>query len=212
MDRRRLATSKGILPAYSPIMLGLGWLLALSGCDVGGPPGFAPTTSAPPAPPPERRAGPPPPRPVERPAEPAVAEPTPADPGADALLRSIREGIEAQVEPSTRELRIGMDGLRNQSHASAAEFVGLRLRLAELLTRSGLGAGGRPIRFVAASDGPVDFDLVGAAYVVEPDGGDQWELFLALHPSGRQWVIWRADGPVRMPRRPRPGEPQLILR
>ncbi|MHC4129035.1 MAG: hypothetical protein ACYTE6_01755 [Planctomycetota bacterium] len=206
MGRRGLATSKGIPTAHGPIMLGLGWLLLASGCGTGGEASyFVPITGGPP---PERRPEPPPPRPVERPAEPA-----PTDSGADALLRSIWGAIESQVEPSSREVRIGMEGLRNQSHASGAEFIGLRLRLAEVLTRSGLaGAGGRPIRFVASSDEPVDFNLIGAAYLVGSDGDGQWELFLALHPPGRQWVIWRADGPVRMPRRQRPGEPQIILR
>jgi hypothetical protein len=106
-----------------------------------------------------------------------------------------------------------MEGLGNQSHASAAEFVGLRLRLAELLTRAGLGAAGeRPIRFVAAGDDTVDFELTGTAYMAETDGDDQWELYLALRPAGRSWAIWEAQGPVRMPRRPRRGDPQIILR
>ena len=206
MRRRRFDTSRGIQPAHGPIMLGLVWLLAASGCSAGGQASFfAPATiSTAPEPQPE----PPPPRRAEPPAEPA-----PADPGADALLRSIRESLGPAVGRSSAELRIGMEGLRNQSHASAAEFVGLRLRLAELLTRSGLGAAGvRPIRFVAASDGAVNFELTGTAYIVGPDGDGQWELFLSLRPAGRSWSVWQAQGPVTMPRRPRHGEPQIILR
>ncbi|MHC4767249.1 MAG: hypothetical protein ACYTEI_00895 [Planctomycetota bacterium] len=187
-------------------MLGLLWLLLVSGCGAGGQASFfAPATTGTS---PEPRAEPPPPSRFERPPRPA-----PADPGADALLRSIRESLEPAADRSSSELRIGMEGVRNQSHASAAEFVGLRLRLAELLTRSGLGAAGeRPIRFVAAGDDAVDFELTGTVYMAETDGDDQWELYLALRPAGRSWAIWEAQGPVRMPRRPRPGEPQIILR
>jgi hypothetical protein len=117
------------------------------------------------------------------------------------------------VNASSSEVRIGMEGLRNQSHASAAEFVGLRLRLAEILTRSGrAGAGGRPFRFVAAGDDAVDFELTGTAYIVGPDGNGQWELFLSVRPAGRSWSVWQASGPVRMPRRPSPDQPQIIFR
>jgi hypothetical protein len=187
-------------------MLGLLWLLLASGCGAGGQASFLVPVASGTSPKPKTE--PPPPRRVEQP-----PRPTPADPGADALLRSIRESLGPAVDRTSSELRIGMEGLGNQSHASAAEFVGLRLRLAELLTRSGLGtAGERPIRFVVAGDDTVDFEMTGTAYMAETDGDDQWELYLALRPAGRSWAIWEARGPVRMPRRPRRGEPQIILR
>jgi hypothetical protein len=185
-------------------MLGLGWLLAMFGCDAGGPAAFAPAHTA--ISPVGRREAPPPGQ-AERPAEPA-----PTDPGADALLRSIRAALGPATARSRAQLRVGMDGLRNQSRAPAGEFIGLRLRLAELLTRAGAGEGGTaPIRFVA-DDGPVDFDLIGTAYVLGPEGDGQWELYLTLRPAGREWAIWRAAGPVWLPRRPRPGEPQIVVR
>jgi hypothetical protein len=187
-------------------MLGLLWLLLAAGCGAGGQASFlVPATTARP---PEPRPEPPPPSRVERPDRPALT-----DPGADALLRSIRESLGPAVIRSSTELRIGMEGIRNQSHASAAEFVGLRLRLAELLSRSGLGAAGeRPIHFVVAGDDAADFELTGTAYLVQTNGDDHWELYLALQPAGRSWAIWEAQGAVRMPRRPRPGQPQIILR
>jgi hypothetical protein len=114
------------------------------------------------------------------------------------------------------ELRVSMDGFRNQSHAPAAEFTGLCLRLAELLTRSGAGGGragrGGPIRFVTASDEPVGYELLGTAYLVRHEEAEHWELYLSLHRAGEAWAIWRSDRPVWMPRRPSPGEPQIIIR
>jgi hypothetical protein len=113
-----------------------------------------------------------------------------------------------------RALRVSVDGVRNQSHATAAEFAGLRLRLADLLTRSGTGGQdeGGAIRFVLAGDEPADYELGGTAYVVEGEDADLWELYLSLRPLGAEWTVWRARGPIRMPRHPRAGEPQIVVR
>ncbi len=190
-------------------MLGLAGALAVVGCDPGGPAAFAPRPAALVA----GDQGPAPATSVPR----RPPQPHPPDPGADALLASMRRALSQALagEPASGgELRVGIDGVRNQSHAPAAQFTGLRLRLAELLTRSGRGAAGgeAPIRFVIASDEPVGYELLGTAYLVPQGGAEQWELYLTLRRAGEAWVIWRADGPVRMPRRPRPGEPQIIVR
>jgi hypothetical protein len=188
------------------MMLGMLLAIVAQGCDAGsagGPIGFAPSgtggAQAERRPAPARRAV------QRRPARQAT------DPGADALVESIREELGPAVDSSPVAVRVGVAGLRNQSHASEAEFVGLRLDLADLLTRSGLAPdGGPPIHFVT-TDEDLDYELSGGAYLAVRDGIDQWELYLVLRPTGRAWVIWRAEGPIRMPRMPRPDMPQINL-
>lgn len=199
-----LATTPRIAPTRCPIMLGLVCAISLAGCASGGArPDAAASVVAPAA---------------DNPAPPAVARPAappkPRDPGADALVGSMREsvGLAGGSGPG-REFRVSLAGVRNQSHATAEEFAGLCLRLADLLTRSGTAAtDGARIRFTVAGDEPADYELRGSAYVVDNAGAGLWELYLALRPSGAGWTVWRARGPVRMPRHPRPGEPQIVVR
>ena len=135
--------------------------------------------------------------------------PKPKDPGAVALFDSIRAGVEA-VDPRRpgRLIRVDLGELRNQSHCSAQEFAGLRQRLAELLNNA--AGPDSHIRFVAVAEDPVDYELRGAAYLITARGFDQWELFLALRSAGEPWPVWRADRPVRILRRPRPGQPEFL--
>ncbi|MHC4219107.1 MAG: hypothetical protein ACYSU7_11700 [Planctomycetota bacterium] len=141
-----------------------------------------------------------------------AAAPRQPDPGADALVRSIR-GALANAGGLSRgaELRVSLDGIRNQSYAPAGEFNELRQRLADLLTLSGAKGRGK-IRFVIISDEPVAYRLQGGAHVVQDRAGHRWELHLTMHPTGSSWVAWQPDAPVRMPRFPKPGEPQISLR
>jgi hypothetical protein len=188
------------------MMLGLGCALLLAGCASGGATSLSPKTDAVPA--------------ADNPSPPLAIEtrrvsPRPRDPGADALVGSMRETVGLVGIPApNREFRVSLDGVHNLSHATASEFGGLCRRLADLLTRSGAGEpdGGGAIRFVLASDEPADYEMRGSAYVVESEDADLWELYLTLEPAGAGWTVWRARGPVRMPRDPRPDEPQIIVR
>lgn len=216
MGRNVLATTGRISPTRCPMMLGLGCAIVLAGCasETATSLAPAPATAAATAP---IADNPPPPMAADTPPEPlpAPSPAQPSDPGADVLVGSMRESVGLVGMPAPGVVfRVSLDGVRNQSHATAAEFAGLCLRLADLLTRSGTAVkdGGGAIRFVLADDEPADYELQGSAYVVEGEDADLWELYLSLQPSGAGWTVWRAQGPVRMPRHPRPGEPQIVVR
>ncbi len=132
----------------------------------------------------------------------------PSDPGADALVAAILRSIDVTQRSGGGVTWMSLARIRNQSHATAAEFDAFRQRLAELLSRSGRA---QRIRFVVGSDEPVEYELVGAAYLVTAQGFDQWELYLSLRPAGKAWALWRSDEAVRVLRQPIPGRRQILM-
>ncbi|MDY7107611.1 MAG: hypothetical protein SYC29_03150 [Planctomycetota bacterium] len=132
--------------------------------------------------------------------------PTPAEPGALALVASMTAAMPDRETDDEGVTRIGIHFLRNQSRAEASEFDAFTKRLAELLSAAGRSLS---VSFTTAGDEPVQYELLGAAYLITADGSDQWELFLRLCPAEESWTVWENEVPVRVIRQPRPGQPQI---
>jgi hypothetical protein len=128
---------------------------------------------------------------------------------AQGLVASMRQGVATAGGPG-REILVCLQGIRNQSHASAGEFEQMRHRLADALGSAGLDQN-PPMLFAAEPAGACDFDLTGTAYLVTASGFDQWELYLDMHRAGEAWSVWRLPGALRMLRHPRPGEAELLI-
>ncbi len=183
------------------ILASLALVLLSAGCSASSsakPAAFAASPAS--APPP---AAPAPTAPTARP--PVAPPPGPAL----TLVASMRQGIAVAGGPG-REVRVGLQGIRNQSHASTGEFDLMRRRLADALNLAGADQH-MPMRFDAADGGPCDYDLTGTAYLVTASGFDLWEIYLELHRAGEAWSVWRLPGAIRMLRQPRPGEAELIM-
>lgn len=193
MAGRLSSTRIGIRSAAGPIMLGLAVLMVVAGCATTLPPAAAPAGGVD--------------APVSRRQPGAARHPASAD-AAGRLADSMRRSLLLATDRSWGEVLISLDGIRNHSHASPGEFAELRRLLADLLNGAGAG-GGAPLRFIAGAREPVDFEVVGTAYLATTRGFDQWELYLSLRPTGEAWNLWSADGPVRVLRQPRPGEPMM---
>lgn len=142
--------------------------------------------------------------PREPPAPPTP--PVPPEPGALTLVASITASIPSRATDEQGVTRIGLHYLRNLSRADAGEFNTLTQRLADLLS-----AAGRHLSttFTTSFDEPVQYELLGTAYLITAAGFDQWELFLRLSPADESWTIWEHDVPVRVIRHPRPRQPQI---
>ena len=186
-------TTRRAAAALGPIMLGMA---LLTGCGSRGLPSLD--------------AGPG--RLVADGAKPVNAVPAASpDSGAEALVGAMRQGLRlAGVTQGGREIVISVDGVQNYSHASHAEFIDFRRRLADVLNGPG-PSGPQPVRFVTATERPFDCQLRGAAYLITSGGVDQWELFLRLDATGRPWAIWRAEAPVHVYRNVRGGGPQILF-
>ena len=131
-----------------------------------------------------------------------------ASPGADRMAVSIQRSLFLSGAETWGEVLISLDGIRNHSHASRKEFAAVLAQMADLLNTTNVH-GGTPLRFVAGTQESTDYELVGVAYLMTAQGFDLWELYLTMRPAGETWMIWSADGPVRMWRQPRPGEEQM---
>ncbi len=119
--------------------------------------------------------------------------------------------------------RIAVRGLRNQGRCRGGEFSEFCERLAGLLTRAGEGEG-VVFECVASesggadgvSGGQFDYELSGTAYLATVEGFDVWELYLRLKPAAnedgvrRDWVVWESEGPVRVLRWAREGQPEVL--
>jgi hypothetical protein len=132
--------------------------------------------------------------------------PVPPEPGALALVASMTASMPGRETDEQGITRIGVHYLRNQSRADTAEFEAFTRRLADLLTAAGRQLS---VVFITSYDEPVQYELLGAAYLITADGFDQWELFLRLCPAEESWTVWENDVPVRLIRQPRAGEPQI---
>ncbi len=131
-----------------------------------------------------------------------------ASPGADRMAVSIRRSLSLSGAETWGEVLISLDGIRNHSHASREEFAAVLAQMANLLNTTNV-RGGIPLRFVAGTQESTDYELVGAAYLMTAQGFDLWELYVTMRPAGETWMIWSADGPVRLRRQPRPGEQRM---
>ena len=105
-----------------------------------------------------------------------------------------------------RPIVIGLEEVRNLSHASPGEFDRMLERLAKLLSNAGAI---ESMEFVSNSPAPAML-LHGTAYLVTSDGIDQWELYLSLRPAGKDWFAWQGRGPLRLLRQPRPNMQQVF--
>jgi hypothetical protein len=132
--------------------------------------------------------------------------PAPTEPGALALVASMTAGMPGRAVDEQGITRIGLHYLRNQSRADAEEFDRFTARLADLLSAAGSHLS---TAFTTSLDEPVQYELLGTAYLITADGFDQWELFLRLSPAEESWTIWQTDAPVRVIRHARPGAPQI---
>jgi hypothetical protein len=109
-------------------------------------------------------------------------------------------------DDAAQETVISLGGLRNMSHADGLEFVGFRIRFAEVLTEAGRPHG---VTF-RGTPGPSDYRVLGTAYLDSRGGFDQWVLHISLARSDEAWTVWEARRPVRVLRNPRPGQPQIL--
>lgn len=146
----------------------------------------------------------------------------PTETGAEAVVRSILAALPGPRPGPDTVIRVGVGRFRNQSHGSREELAAVRERLAHLLSRAASrfnlvftalgGPGGDPAQDPPREQ-PVHYRLGGAAYLVTADGLEHWELYLRLVPAaaGENWTVWRARGPVRVLRHPRPDRPQITL-
>lgn len=134
----------------------------------------------------------------------STARPQPPDPGAAALVASIRKRLGARPG----DHRVGLWRLRNQSHGSSTEFHAFLERLAELLNRA---ARETDLHFTADPGDSVDYQMLGASYLTTLEGFDVWELYLSLTATHEQWTLWQGDGPVHVLRQPRPAQRQIFL-
>jgi hypothetical protein len=132
--------------------------------------------------------------------------PLPPESGALALITSMTAAMPDRETDEQGLTRIGLHFLRNQSRADTGEFDIFTRRLAELLSAAGRQSS---VTFTTSADEPVQYELLGAAYLITVGGFDQWELFLRLCPAEESWTIWENEVPVRVIRQPRPGRPQI---
>lgn len=103
--------------------------------------------------------------------------------------------------------RIGMNQVRNQSHATPAEFAAFQHRFAGLLNEAGRES---RMHFTDEPDAAVEYQMQGAAYVVVIEGMDAWELFLSVSRADRAMAVWQAGGALHVMRQPRAGMPQIL--
>jgi hypothetical protein len=139
-----------------------------------------------------------------------AARPAAAPSGAaQSLVASMHESAAALRGPRG-ELAVSVAGIRNHSHASAAEFDEARARLAAALGGAATELG-LPMTFAIDPGGTHDLDLAGTAYLVTASGFDQWEIYAELRRAGESWSVWAPPGAIRMLRQPRAGEPALFV-
>ena len=142
------------------------------------------------------------------PALPPTPPPQPADPGAAAIIDSMNRALVHREASPEGVTLISIRELRNLSHASDSEFIRMRARLCQVLTRAGAGS---KLAFVDGENPAIatHYRLLGSAYLVTADGFDQWEMYLSLTPAARDFQVWDARGAVRMLRLQRVGQPEI---
>lgn len=140
---------------------------------------------------------------------PASAPVEPVDPGAELIVRSIIDTLAADLaRDSTGATTISVQGVRNLSRANAAEFDGFMHRLCGVLSNAG-----RRDRLIFSDDltHQAQYRLQGTAYMINAAGFDQWELYLTLTPTDRDYQVWNARNAIRVLRIARPGQPQITF-
>lgn len=145
----------------------------------------------------------------------ATSAAEPVDPGAQALVKSIATSLSGGARPADDRgvTVITLRELHNYSRAGHGEFNHLLKRLATLLSRAGRDD---KLEFIpedtaGVAGGPAPhFRMQGAAYLITADGFDQWELFLSITPTDRDFGMWDSHGAVRVLRTARPGVPQIV--
>ncbi len=139
---------------------------------------------------------------------PATTPREPADPGAKILVQSIADALEVDsAATGSATVVVSVHELRNLSRASHAEFAEFLQRFASLLNIAGAEHG---LAFASDSQLKSDYRMLGSAYMITAAGFDQWELFLSISPTSRQFTVWDARSPIRVLRTVRPGQPQII--
>lgn len=136
---------------------------------------------------------------------PESAPPEPVDPGAASIVKSIADAL-ADRRVAGDAIAIDLSPLRNLSRSSAAEFAAFTSRLAELLTHAGRE---HRMTFTIDPSATAPYRMLGTAYLMTADGFDQWEMYLSVSPSDRDWQVWAARSAVRAMRMPRAGQPQI---
>lgn len=142
--------------------------------------------------------------PVTTDANPGAIPAQTLDPGS---VRLVNDLLEAIGEPGAG-LVIAVRGLRNQSRTPGDEMTTLRERLHQLLAAAGEPRG---LRLTLDEPTDADYTLSGTVYLVNRDGFDQWEIYLALRPAEANWTIWRNDDPVRLMRQQRAAGDALLV-
>jgi hypothetical protein len=130
-----------------------------------------------------------------------------SEPIARALVEQMLSLIQDRRVGDNGVTHIGVSMLRNQSRATTVEFNDFCQRLANILTAASPDA---QVQFTAKADAAVQYQLMGAAYLMTFQGFDLWEMFLSLSPADKNLAIWSASGPVHVLRQPRLGEPQFV--
>lgn len=130
-----------------------------------------------------------------------------ADRGAAQLIGLMKESLGTDADGSYRT-SIAVRALRNQSRTNANEIEALRGRMVALLNAASTDD---TLRFTHEVTDATEYTLGGTVYLIQRDGFDQWELYLALRPVDANWTIWRNDDPVRMLRQKRAGGDSMQL-
>lgn len=130
----------------------------------------------------------------------------PPDPGAAEIVGSIVSTLHELRQGEDGVTRIGLTALHNQSRATYEDFDVMRRGLMAQLTRAG-----RDFRvvFTDAEEIAVQYHLEGAAYRLEGDGSERWELFLHLLQDDDGLLVWEPAGTVRVSMRGSPPEAHL---
>lgn len=130
----------------------------------------------------------------------ASVTPRQVDPGAEAFLQALRTDLASNPAVGEPPLRIRLGRICNMSRASSDEYLQFRNRLATMLSHAGAE---HQISFTTDPDADAAWQLRGSAYLIMANGFDWWELHLRLVSADDAGIIWQAQAPLRVIRRPR---------
>lgn len=140
------------------------------------------------------------------PTVPPSTPPEPIDVGAADLMASIANALGDRSSSTDGVTLVNVRGVRNLSRTNAAEFESFMHRFREVMTRAGAN---RRIAFTDDAAAAAQYQLEGTVYMTYAEGFDQWELYLSLRPTDRDFDVWNASAPVRVLRIVRPGIGQI---